>query len=386
MEDMKATTPEELAHQQSIQPATQSLSPLQGGAMSSEVARSVAEIQTAMTVAQMCPRSETKAWSEMKRACGRITLADQALYAYKRGDKMVSGPTIRLAEVLARCFRNIDYGFRELESQDGKSRVEAYAWDLEANVRVKREFWVKHIREKRSGDQALKGQRDVYEMVASQAQRRVRACLLEIVPGDFVEAAQNVCQKTLEEGDGRPLKDRIRDAVLAFEEVGVTEQMLEGYLQHPMKATIAAELPRLQQVYNGLNSGMVKREEVFDVFADVKPKTPPKQPTTPKKTKPNKDKAKPEKAQDSADKGSDSKKTTSANQKKNTPPTETPKETVPNAHEPMSEQEKKEIEEQEKAEYEQAQREQEMDVTSPEPSDSSGDSGQGDLLKRNERF
>jgi len=241
-----------------------------GGALSSEQARVVAEVQVAMTIAQARPRREAEVWARMNRACSRPAFATQAMFAFRRGGTMVTGPSIRLAEELARCFGNLDYGFRELERDGGGSRVLAYAWDQEANVRVQREFHVAHIRDTRAGGKALTAERDKYEAVASQAQRRVRACLLEIIPGDLVERAVEVCAKTIRDGDGRPLADRVRDAVVAFAEYGVTEEQVEAYLQHPIRATVPEELPRLAQVFRGLRDGMLDVREVFPIGAPRK--------------------------------------------------------------------------------------------------------------------
>ena len=58
-----------------------------------------------------------------------------------------SADLIRLAEELARCWGNIDYGLRELSRRAGESEMEAYAWDLETNTMSSQKFTVKHIRE-----------------------------------------------------------------------------------------------------------------------------------------------------------------------------------------------------------------------------------------------
>lgn len=228
-------------------------------------ARAIAEVQAAMVVARMNPRDEMRAYQRIVMACKRKSLAEQAFYAYPRGGKMVTGPSIRLAEVIAGYWGNITYGLRELNRGKGISEVEAFAWDLETNTRVTRQFQVKHIRDKSEGGKELTGERDIYELVASMGQRRVRACILEVIPGDIVEGAEEECKKTLQGGNGEPIEDRIRKMVLAFSEFGISKDMIETRLRHKIEATIPAELVTLQQIYRSLKDGMAKREEFFDM-------------------------------------------------------------------------------------------------------------------------
>ena len=63
-------------------------------------------------------------------ACQRSGLAQSAVYSYARGGTSVTGPSIRLAEMLAQNWGNIQYGIRELSSENGESTVEAFAWDV----------------------------------------------------------------------------------------------------------------------------------------------------------------------------------------------------------------------------------------------------------------
>jgi hypothetical protein len=98
------------------------------GTVAIESERAVAEAQGKLIVAQRFPRDAYKAFEAMLQSCRRPGLARTAFYNYSRGGSAVSGPTIRLAEELARCWGNIDYGLRELSNQPGVSEMEAYAW------------------------------------------------------------------------------------------------------------------------------------------------------------------------------------------------------------------------------------------------------------------
>jgi hypothetical protein len=91
--------------------------------------------------------------------------------------------------------------------------------------------------------------------------------LLECFPADLVEEATTKCERTMLEGDGKPIKDRIRDAVIRYEQnLGVSVEMLEDFLGHPIDATIPAEMPKLHTTYQSIKSGMLKREDAFPSF------------------------------------------------------------------------------------------------------------------------
>ena len=157
-------------------------------------ARAIAEVQAALVIAQSRPRNEMQARDKILQACMRTSLANGAVYSYPRGGQQITGPSIRLAEVAARSWGNLNYGFRELNRRNGESEVEAFAWDLESNTKAVRQFAVRHARDKGNSTVAVTQERDIYEILANQAQRRVRSCILEIIPGDIIEEAVEQCE------------------------------------------------------------------------------------------------------------------------------------------------------------------------------------------------
>lgn len=231
--------------------------------------RQAQEVQAAMVIAKKFPRDESLAWGRIMTACQRKGLAEQAMYEYPRGGTKVTGPSIRLAEAMARAWGNIDFGIFELEQKNGESQVMAYAWDLETNTRQTKVFSVPHIRSTRGGNIPLTDPRDIYEMVANQGARRLRACILGIIPGDVVEDAIDTCYKTLAGNNKEPLIDRVRKGAKIFEEkFSVTIPMLEKYIGCKLEAFSENDLIRLNNVFRSLNDGMAKREDYFEIQSD----------------------------------------------------------------------------------------------------------------------
>jgi len=241
----------------------------QGGQSMIEVAsaRAAQEVQAAMIIAKRFPRDETQSYTRIMHACRRKTLADHAMYAYPRGGTLVTGPSIRLAEVLAQSWGNLDCGIVEVEQRNGESTMMAYAWDLETNARKTTTFQVRHERVSGKGNNQrttkLTDPRDIYEMCANQGARRLRGCILGVIPGDIVEAAINECEKTLAGNNTAPIADRARAMVVAFSELGVTKEMIERRIGHKLETIIETEMVNLRKIYSSIKDGMAPRESFF---------------------------------------------------------------------------------------------------------------------------
>jgi hypothetical protein len=229
--------------------------------------REVAAIQGAMLIARQFPRDPIAVRDAVLMACTRPELADVALYNYARGGTDISGPSIRLAEAMAQNYRNIEFGIRELEQRATESTVEAFAIDLETNTRHVKVFQVPHVRYTRSGGRTtLHDPRDIYETVANQGARRLRACILGILPGDLVDAAVRQVEVTLHT-KAEITPERIASVVEKFAEYRVTKDMLEKRIQRRIDAISPALMVHLGKIFNSLKDGISKPEDWFDMPA-----------------------------------------------------------------------------------------------------------------------
>lgn len=233
------------------------------GTVSIEEQRAIAEVQGKLIIAKRFPRNTAEAFQKVMTACSRFGLADAAMYSYAKGGTSVSGPSIRLAEELARSMGNIEFGIRELSQKNGVSEMQAFAWDLETNTQSVKNFTVKHERHTKTGVKALTDPRDIYELTANQGGRRLRACILAIMPPDLVEAAVEQCRKTLQGQVAANPEDSKRKLILAFQELGVTVQ----HLQENRGKTVADFLPddvvELRSIYRTIRDGHASAAEFF---------------------------------------------------------------------------------------------------------------------------
>jgi hypothetical protein len=228
-----------------------------------EETRAVQEAQAQFVIAKRFPRSELTSERKIIEACKRPSLAEVAEYSYSRGGSKIRGASIRLAETMARYWGNIRYGFRELSQASGVSEVQAYALDMETNTFQERVFHVRHVRYSKGGVTKLNDPRDIYELIANQASRRIRACILALIPGDVQDAALEQCNRTLAGAGDTPLKDRLKRMIEAFGELGVTQAMIETKFQRKAEAIDEYQLRDLRAIYNSLRDGMSSIEQNF---------------------------------------------------------------------------------------------------------------------------
>ena len=229
--------------------------------------RAIAEVQAALMIARSNPRDPVAAMDRILNACTRPTLAEAAVYQYARGGSDVSGPSIRLAEAIAQQWGNMQFGIRELSQSNGESTVQAFAWDVETNTRREVTFQVPHVRYTRGGSKRLEDPRDIYEMVANQGSRRLRSCILAVIPGDVVETAVAQCEVTMKsKADTSP--EAIRKLIEAFSGLGVSKEQIEKRIQRRLDSIQPAQVVSLRKIFSSMRDGMSGPQDWFDSEAE----------------------------------------------------------------------------------------------------------------------
>jgi hypothetical protein len=231
--------------------------------------RELAETQTKYLMAERFPRDEVAAMDRILNAFSRRTLAEKAQYQFARGGSDIAGPSIRAAEAIAQQWGNMETGFRELQRGTDPSgvpfsEVEAFCTDLQARNTKRLQFIVRHWRDTKAGGYKLKDERDIYELCANQAQRRLRACILASIPGDVTEAAMQQAETTLKaSADTSP--EAMHKMVEAFGGFGVTKEHIEKRIQRRLDAITPAQVVSLKRIYASLRDDMSTTGEWFDM-------------------------------------------------------------------------------------------------------------------------
>ena len=234
--------------------------------------RQAQEVQAAVVMAKRFPRDWVEVERKLIQSCKRPKLAEIAIYEYPRGGTKVTGPSIRLAEAAAQAMGNIDFGWTEIQRLEDESICMAYAWDIENNIRRTTTFSVPHYRDTRQGKKKLTDDRDIYEMCANQASRRMRGCILQVVPGDLVDLALSECEKTLQANLGTVQEQAAKWGKLFEKEYAVKPESIVKYLGSRPETWTQNDIFRLRKLYNALRDNMTTVEEAFPEMA-AKPLT-----------------------------------------------------------------------------------------------------------------
>ncbi|MBF3389916.1 hypothetical protein ISF35_26175 [Burkholderia pseudomallei] len=230
--------------------------------------REIAEMQVTYLMAQQFPRDPKAAMDRILDAFTRLSLAEKSQYVYSRGGSEIRGPSIKAMEAIAAEWENIDVTWRVISrGVDARgipfSEVEASATDTQTRTRKRIAFPVSHWRDTRQGGYKLTDERDIYELCANMAQRRVRACIEAVIPTDVIEAAMEQADTTLQKVDTSP--EAIQNMLVAFQPFGVTKTHIEKRIQRTLDTIKPTQMVTLKRIYASLRDGMSEPADWFDM-------------------------------------------------------------------------------------------------------------------------
>ncbi|KPC76917.1 hypothetical protein ADL27_49270, partial [Streptomyces sp. NRRL F-6602] len=79
----------------------------------------------------------------------------------------------------------------------------------------------------------------------------------------FVEEAKDICNRTLRDGGGKPLAQRIADAISTFEGIGITVDRIEAKLERPSAKWTEHDVAQLGVIFKSIQRGEVTAEDEF---------------------------------------------------------------------------------------------------------------------------
>lgn len=248
-----------------VNPMNGSATPQSANEVSQVMAsKELARVQGQVFMAKQFPRDMLDVMNRIYASCERPSLAQISEYEYPRGGQKIVGASIRLLEVIAQCYGNVSYSWKELtrDMTNHKSTVLAYAWDLETNLYSELEFDVYHFRSARGKRTLLTDDRDIYELVSNQATRRVRRCLENIIPRDIVEDAREQCQRTLE--NKVDWQSKLDSGIkIMHEQYGVSLKQLEERFGMNRRAFTSNTCRELNRIFVSIRDGMASVEDYF---------------------------------------------------------------------------------------------------------------------------
>lgn len=251
--------------------------PLGEPGIASAMVTAEAEIKAALVSAAQNPRDEYAACDRIMKSCQRPNLAREAVYSFRRAGNLVEGPSAPFARELARCWGSIRRGIRIIAFDGEWMHIMGWAWDVETNNFVAEEDRFRALIQRKGQGWVKPDERDLRELKNRRGAICVRNAILQLLPPDVVEDAVTKAKETTRleaAGDlGQDREKTIRHLVTAFGQMGVTNDLLEGYLGHKLNQIDDAELAQLRSVYKGIANGDSTREQHFDIGA--RPATQP---------------------------------------------------------------------------------------------------------------
>ena len=146
----------------------------------------------------------------------------------------------------------------------GVSEIQAFAWDVQTNTRSTRTFQVPHQRMVKGERKPLVDLGDVYLNNQNIGARAVRECIFTVLPTWLTESAQELCAKTLRDGEGTPLPDRIEQMVAWFaQSFGVAQQQLEDKIGRKRGQWDAGDVAAMKILGQSIQRGEVRADEEF---------------------------------------------------------------------------------------------------------------------------
>lgn len=241
-----------------------------GAGTAIEAHRAQVEVMTSYEVAKRFPRVMESVGEKVLAECARPTLAELAVYSYAKGGNDISGPTIRLMEAIARAMGNLRFGWQVLDSNKQKSTIRAFAYDLESNTVRDTTFDVRHWRDLKvteknpNGGYAITDERDIYELCANMAMRRVRSCLQGLVPRELIDMAVSMCEETNKNSvDTSP--EGIAKILRVCGVLGINRAMIEARFQNiKLEAMKPVQIVALRKNIAAIRDGLAKVEDFFD--------------------------------------------------------------------------------------------------------------------------
>lgn len=232
-----------------------------------------AQIQCAYMMALQCPRSYFAAEQAVVKACENPLFAEKVEYKLPRGGTTISGPTIRLAELIRREWRNIFTTERVMHDDERQMIVQVTAMDLETNSIETAEVVIPKTVERRyvKDGQEIISEREnslgkkVYTVRATDSEvdmmrkamisKALRNAIFRLVPAELVQIAIATARQTIQTADAKDPKEAIRRLIFCFEEQGVSIDKIEKEIGHTLEKANTADVKKLRGLYKQMLNG-----------------------------------------------------------------------------------------------------------------------------------
>lgn len=222
------------------------------------------EVEAQLDAAHRYPRSVSRF---LKEACSLATVsqevAESCIYSLPRGGKMITGPSVRLAEICASAYGNLHAGMRVVDVEDANVVGQGVAWDLEKNLRVTLE-----VRRRITNKHGKRYDDDMITMTGNAAcSIAFRNAVFRVIPRAFVTAIYDKI-RAVAVGDAKTLDARRLQVIERFEKLGVSRERVLLRLEKKGIEDLGLEdLENLIGIGTAIKNGDATIEQAFPVAA-----------------------------------------------------------------------------------------------------------------------
>lgn len=230
-------------------------------------ARTRAEIDMQIATAKQYPRDIARS---LKNVEALITsnreIAEECHYALPRGGKVIEGPSVRFAEIIAANWQNLRVASEVVEEGERTVTVRAVCHDLETNVAIASE-----VSRRITGKDGRRYGDDMIAMTMAAAGKiAMRNAVFSVIPKAIWKGTADLAKKTAEASDKVPIRERVKRALAWFEAHGAKRDQVFRKLGVKNSAAIKADH---LNTLNGMRVAIVEESSTIEeMFADVRNK------------------------------------------------------------------------------------------------------------------
>jgi hypothetical protein len=231
-----------------------------------------AEIDIQISTAHRYPRAVSQCVDNMK-ALAILTpeTAQEMTYVVPRGGKNISGPSVRLAEIAASSWNNMQAGSRIIEIGETFVVAQGVAHDLEKNYRYQHE-----VRRRITDKNGNRYSDDMIVITANAACAiAFREAIFHTVPRSIINTVWNAAQQVAI-GQDKGFEARRNDAFAWFADQGADQKrVLAGLGRNDIGHVTPADVQTLHGIFQAIQTGETSIDEAMPAAASFSTDPPP---------------------------------------------------------------------------------------------------------------
>lgn len=237
-------------------------------ASNTEVVPTTAEAYTAVTkgeidmqiaTAHQYPRDVERFVKDAIDLVKNPEIAKDCIFILPRGKKKITGPSVRLAEIVASNWRNLRIGTRILGADEKEITCQGVCHDLETNVCISQD-----VKRRITGTDGRKYNDDMITMTGNAGSSiALRNAVFRVVPKAIWNQIFEAAKSTLKQSSV-PLPKRIEKAVAWFAGKGIAEPVMLEQIDKADRSQITEDdVVTLQAIRTAIEDGTMSVDKIL---------------------------------------------------------------------------------------------------------------------------